>query len=153
MPLLETALDECMQDKQFFIKGVDKMIVNLFENVTLMSDQAASMIKFILIFAMWFCYKIQNSIRFFLKHLPEEMSNAERGWYSSLFRMLESRYPAVLDSETSKMFAKDAGLKDSYHCEYTEISYSIFNALSGVFFYSSFNLRLWNYFSRIVLFF
>jgi hypothetical protein len=46
MPLLETSLDECMQDEQFFIKGVDKMIIKLFESLTLMSDQASSMIKY-----------------------------------------------------------------------------------------------------------
>lgn len=47
MPLLETAVDECMQDKQFFVKGVDKMIIKLFESLTLLSDQAASIIKYI----------------------------------------------------------------------------------------------------------
>lgn len=45
MPLFETALDKCMQDKQFFIKGVDKMIIKLFESLTLLSDHAASLIK------------------------------------------------------------------------------------------------------------
>jgi hypothetical protein len=55
--------------------------------------------------------------RFFLKHLPEEMNSGERGWYSSLFRMLESRYPAVLDSQTRKMFAENDALKNSYHGE------------------------------------
>lgn len=46
MPLLETSLDKCILDKQFFVKGVDKMIIKLFESLTLLSDQAASMIEY-----------------------------------------------------------------------------------------------------------